>query len=181
VHKIGDSWEASIRAGGKSVDLGTFSTKLGAAKARVEAEKQYGYVDCDRLSEAQIFVNSQLPEEFDSRIRKISSSGFPGVYWNKQTGKWKAKTYNSGIQKYLGSFNTIEEAVEARENYLNFGRRELVRKPLQQSGVVGVSWNKKNRKWVARIKTVYLGSFNSVEEAQQAQANHLSNKEPIKW
>ena len=111
--KRGDKWGAHIGVGDRNINLGTFLTKLGAAKARVAAEIEHGFNTCDRLSEAQIFVNSQPPEESDSRLRKPSSSGKIGVNWNTQRGKWQAKIYR-GIQIHLGFYDTIEEAAKAR-------------------------------------------------------------------
>ena len=41
---------------------------------------------------------------------------------------------------------------------------------LNTSGVKGVSWNTKNRKWVAQVhvlgKKAYLGMYNTLEEAE---------------
>lgn len=117
VHKVRDRWTATITVNGYTISLGTFLTKLGAAKARADAEKEHGFITCDQLSEAQIFVNSQPPEE-DSRVEQSSSSGVSGVYWNKRAKKWQANTYSRGVKKYLGLYNTLQEATEARNKVL---------------------------------------------------------------
>lgn len=36
-----------------------------------------------------------------------------GVYWDKQRGKWRAQNHNMGTTKYVGSFDTREEAKRA--------------------------------------------------------------------
>ena len=47
-------------------------------------------------------------------IRKDNTSGVTGVYWHKGTGKWQAGIGLNGKMKYLGVFDTYEEAIEAR-------------------------------------------------------------------
>jgi hypothetical protein len=120
VYKRCGNWEAKITVGGRSINLGTFSTKLGAAKARAEAEEKHGFITCDQLSEAKIFVNSQPPEE-DSRTkqkRSTQQSGVTGVNWSKDTGKWAASVCKGGKQIYLGLHLTVQEAAAARSNAL---------------------------------------------------------------
>lgn len=43
-----------------------------------------------------------------------NTSGVIGVNWNKRTSKWKSEIDINGKRFYLGLFNTIEEASEAR-------------------------------------------------------------------
>lgn len=44
-----------------------------------------------------------------------------------------------------------------------------------KSGIVGVSWNKEQQKWLAQImvngKTIYLGKYSTIEEASLARRN----------
>ena len=58
------------------------------------------------------------------------------------------------------------------ENCRNLGRR-ATRYPDRDSGVNGVYWHKKNRKWVARLKTngawIYLGSHAELSDAVAAR------------
>ena len=44
-----------------------------------------------------------------------NTSGFCGVFWNKATGKWRARITIYGQQLYLGYFVDKVDAVEARE------------------------------------------------------------------
>lgn len=114
VSKVGANWIAMIYVNGCNINLGVFTTLLGAAKARAEAEKEHGFTTCDSLSEAQVFVSNSPPEEFDSRVRKnkpLHRSGVVGVNWNKERCKWVARLKTT----YLGSYNTIQEAAEVRQ------------------------------------------------------------------
>lgn len=44
-----------------------------------------------------------------------NTSGFIGVGWHKHTGKWRASIKINGRGIHLGGFDTIEEAIQARE------------------------------------------------------------------
>ncbi|MCI8543785.1 AP2/ERF family transcription factor [Acetatifactor aquisgranensis] len=51
------------------------------------------------------------------RSRKVSASnksGIRGVYQNKRTGRWAAQITFQGKTRYLGSFDSLKEAAEAR-------------------------------------------------------------------
>lgn len=37
-----------------------------------------------------------------------------------------------------------------------------------KSGVRGVCWNKRTKKWIARVKQILIGSFDSIHEAEKA-------------
>lgn len=58
-----------------------------------------------------------------------NTSGHKGVHFSKNEKKWKAYVALEGKKYHLGTFNTYEEAVEARENfdkehYYEFRRKE---------------------------------------------------------
>ena len=49
-------------------------------------------------------------------MRKTNKSGVPGVCWNKNANKWRAKlTYKYKII-YLGYFDNLEDARKARKD-----------------------------------------------------------------
>lgn len=50
-------WVAKIEITEKLIYLGAFKSKLDAAKARWEAEKKYGYPNCQTTSSAYLFIN----------------------------------------------------------------------------------------------------------------------------
>lgn len=54
-------------------------------------------------------------EATGKKQRRGNSSGYTGVYQNKRTGKWTAQITFKGKTYYLGSFENIEDAVEARQ------------------------------------------------------------------
>ncbi len=52
------------------------------------------------------------------RSRKVSAnnkSGVRGVYLNRRLGRWTAQITFQGHTRYLGSFESLEEAAQARE------------------------------------------------------------------
>jgi hypothetical protein len=50
----------------------------------------------------------------NSNIRKSNTSGVKGVGFNKASNKWRARITVDGIKIHLGSYDTKEEAQEAR-------------------------------------------------------------------
>jgi hypothetical protein len=69
----------------------------------------------NRKSNLRIVDNSV--NGINSRMRRDNTSGFRGVYWNKQIQKFRARAVINGIQIHLGSYDTPEEAYKA---YLDF-------------------------------------------------------------
>lgn len=49
----------------------------------------------------------------NSRLSRRNTSGYKGVCWHGQVGKWRAYLNSAGKQKSLGIFNTKEEAALA--------------------------------------------------------------------
>lgn len=47
--------------------------------------------------------------------RNDNKSGYPGVSYNKQYGKWKADITVDKQRIYLGKFHTLEDAIAARK------------------------------------------------------------------
>lgn len=50
-----------------------------------------------------------------SKLHKGNKSGHKGVIWVESRKKWRAFIGIQGKQKFIGNFNTIEEAIEARK------------------------------------------------------------------
>lgn len=77
---------------------------------------------CGCLQKKQIVENLRLVdgtsvtilETMKHRLIKSNTSGYNGVYQEKRTGKWRAQITFKGKTYYLGRFDKIEEAVEAR-------------------------------------------------------------------
>jgi len=57
-------------------------------------------------------INAQNMQNGSKRVD--NTTGHKGVYLYKKTGKYSAMVMMSGKQTYLGSFNTLEEAIEVR-------------------------------------------------------------------
>jgi hypothetical protein len=54
----------------------------------------------------------------NQRIQKNNTSGFVGINWYKITSKWVSKIKVNKVDINLGYFNSKEEAVQARDNYI---------------------------------------------------------------
>lgn len=88
-------WRAHIRINGKEINLGNYETEQEAHEAYVTAVAQYEK------------TGSVVPR----RIR-VKTSQYIGVSWAKNAKKWRASAKINGKSKYLGHFNTEQEAHE---------------------------------------------------------------------
>ena len=57
-------------------------------------------------------------QQLNQRIQKNNTSGFVGIIWNKKNSNWKAVIGINTKKVYLGYFNSVQEAVEARDIYI---------------------------------------------------------------
>ncbi|MDN5300927.1 MAG: hypothetical protein PWQ60_441 [Thermoanaerobacteraceae bacterium] len=89
----------------------------------LDVENQRGvivdHVNRDKLDNRKVNLRiaDQSVNAINSKMRRDNTSGFRGVYWNKQKQKFRAIAVINGIQIHLGLYNTPEEAYKA---YLNF-------------------------------------------------------------
>lgn len=133
----------------------------------------------------------------NSRLPSHNTTGYKGV---AQRGDyWEACITVSKKQIHIGSFNHIEDAAVAYNHaalkifgeFANFNDipnwQLLLPEPRKiqshlrstnTSGYPGVTFNKKNRRWVAAIcvdyKKVYLGSFDTPELAFEARQRYIN-------
>jgi len=55
----------------------------------------------------------------NQKKRSNNSSGFGNVCWHKATNKWQARVRIQDTVKHLGVFAAIEDAVAARDHFIN--------------------------------------------------------------
>ena len=107
-HKKMQRWTANIRVHYRLIWLGDFDTKGEAEKARKEAELKYWQ------------ENKEIPQ---NRLRKDNVSGYAGVSFRKDKGKWYSRIWVMKKVIRLGTFERYEDAVAARkraeEEYLS--------------------------------------------------------------
>lgn len=120
---------------------------------------------------------------------RANTSGFTGVTWHRQVGKWKAQIVFKGKNHHLGLYADIDNAIAARKAAnLRFGFAETHGQPDpckvstaspgrlvrdNTSGHVGVYLVKPSGRWTASIyikgKLLALGTFKVKEEAVAAR------------
>lgn len=63
---------------------------------------------------------TQREQNFNTRTRRDSTSGHRGVSKSFKTVRlpWRAYTWIDGKQKHIGYFETIEEAIKARDDFI---------------------------------------------------------------
>ena len=57
---------------------------------------------------------SKSDNAFNSKLSTKNTSGFKGVYFDKQLKKWRSQIFLNGSTKYLGSYQNINDAIYAR-------------------------------------------------------------------
>lgn len=100
------------------------------------------------------------------RIIKIDGQSYKAsrLAYLYMTGEWPADEMDHIDTKPWNDVWTNLRPATRVENIIN---RQMRRD--NSSGVVGVCWHKANSKWVAQIDKVYLGSFDTLEEAKAAR------------
>lgn len=104
--KVSPSWRDSFE---------TFFTDMGP--------RPNGRVFCGRLDnngdycKENCFWSTDMSfENFNQRRPKTNTSGKTGVSFNKKSGKWRAYIVKERKQISLGSFDSKQEAIKARES-----------------------------------------------------------------
>lgn len=71
------------------------------------------HIDGNKLNNMTTNLQLITNKKNTSKDRKNKTSKYTGVYWHKQSNKWLAQFRENGIVKYLGTFETEEEARDA--------------------------------------------------------------------
>ena len=82
----------------------------GVSLDRVNNDKGYSPENCRWVD-----VTTQI---LNQRKRKDNTSGFVGVCWDKRIARWVALIGVASKDIKIGQFDSIEEAVQARDNYI---------------------------------------------------------------
>jgi hypothetical protein len=115
-HKRDKRWCANIGHNGKTIFLGEFNEEIDAAKAYNDAaQKLFG--EFARLND----LESTPLTERKINTRHIPQSTYPGVY--RKGKRWVAQIGVNHARHYLGTFDTEQEAIDARR------KAESVRTP----------------------------------------------------
>jgi hypothetical protein len=117
--------------------------------------------------------------ENNTKDRINSSSNTTGVSKCSSGPNWESKIMINNKSIYLGMFGTINEASNAYQKALyNFNNDIPIEIIHQQytSEYKGVSWYKKNQKWIVSItidgKKKHLGSFTDELEARDTYCDY---------
>ena len=156
VYPYNGSWQVSISVNGKEIYLGIYDTISEAVDTK---EKYLAIHKRERKTTAK------------------TKSGIIGVYpYNNQ---WKVQLRKNNKDIYLGVYDTIEEAKAAKEQYLVTGEYEKKSKVRAKSGIEGISYDRGKWQVKARAgdKKIYLGTYNTIEEAKAAKEQYLATGE----
>jgi len=117
-------------------------------------------------------------------IRRDNTSGYPGVSFKKKARKWRVTISINKKQTYVGTYKSLEEAVDARKEaeLKYYGESQKMRSD-NTSGCTGVYFHKKSGRWMVQIsinrKTIYLGLYGTFEEAveirKEAERKYYGN------
>ena len=77
---------------------------------RIDNDKGYSPENCT--------WSDKTTQAINQRIKKNNTSGYVGVSYYDRDGVWTAYISVNNTHKHIGSFLTIEEAVQARDNYI---------------------------------------------------------------
>lgn len=103
-----DEWRNDFQAFYNWAMMNGYNAKLSID--RIDNEKDYAPYNCRWVD---------MPtQEANKRPLKRNTSGYTGIGWDKENSKWRATVSFNGKEKRLGRYNTIEEALAARNKFI---------------------------------------------------------------
>lgn len=76
---------------------------------RIDVNKGYSPDNCKWATKLEQVINR--------RVHKSNQSGYTGIYYVQETGKWRARGYALYREIPLGNYATKEEAIKARQKF----------------------------------------------------------------
>lgn len=188
-HQKNDRWCSKITVSGKVIYLGSFVEYSDAVEARLNAEKEYGihklkneYTEFEDYIELKItdtkgveYFTKFSIEDFDlvsQKLWHISSVGYVGCYENKSTTLFH-RLVMGNPENLVIDHKSLDKLDNRRENLRICTTSQNAMNKLPQSnstsGVSGVNYEKRRRKWRVRIKkdgiVTELGHYEDFDEA----------------
>lgn len=100
---ISSEWEDSFEK--FFADMGTCPT--GMSLDRIDVNGNYYKENCR-------WANQSM-QVFNTRLRDVNTSGKTGVSFHEKSSKWRARITVDLTEKYLGIYDSFEDAVKIRE------------------------------------------------------------------
>jgi hypothetical protein len=77
---------------------------------------QIDHINGDKEDNRLVNLRLATPMQQTQNVIKYknNTSGYVGVHWDKSTNKWVSRVWVNYILHYLGLFDSIEEAIDAR-------------------------------------------------------------------
>ena len=88
----------------------TCPNEKGISLDRIDNDKGYSPENCRWVDKSTQAINQ--------RMRRTNTSGFVGITWDKNKGRWSARVQIFKRGKYIGYYLSKEEAVQARDSYI---------------------------------------------------------------
>lgn len=139
---------------------------------------------------SELRIASRNENMHNRLLSKSNTTGRTGVYYDKEHGRWRAAIRVNGTLKYLGLFDSFDEACKARELAENYYYNEfkcennpspevsiaLANNRLSianKSGHTGVCFDSSRNNWRAFLtvngKQLSIGAYPTYEEACKAR------------
>ncbi|OAJ75137.1 hypothetical protein AYJ08_05835 [Brevibacillus sp. SKDU10] len=106
--KCGNSYYAARRLNGKTILMHRYIMNP-------ENRLVVDHVDGDSLNnqKSNLRICSKAQNNRNQRIKTNNKSGYKGVYWREEKGKWQGSMRHNSKTVYLGLFTDQEEAARA--------------------------------------------------------------------